>query len=86
MSEVKFKNFEEQCVMHLLGNVGKLFNLWDRWSRGLIFVKKMVESDGMHGELCRSQSTLCSQRTGSCFKSKSEYVTEELGACCCNKE
>ena len=37
-------------------------------------------------ELCRSPSTMCSLRTGSCFKSKSEYVTEELGMCCCNKE
>ena len=26
-----------------------------------------------------------SEDTGSCFKSKSEYVTEELGMCCCNK-
>ena len=25
-------------------------------------------------------------RRGSCFKSKSEYVTEELGMCCCNTE
>ena len=37
-------------------------------------------------ELCRSQSTMCSPRTGSCLQSKSEYVTEELGMCCCNKE
>ena len=37
-------------------------------------------------ELCRSQSTMCSPRTGSCLESRSEYVTEELGMCCCNKE
>ena len=92
VSEVKYKNFVEQCVGHLPGNAGRLFfheNLWDRWSRGLSLVKKMAESDGMHktkSELCRSQSTMCSPRTGSCFKSKSEYVTEELGMCCCNKE
>ena len=49
----------------------------------------MAESDGMHktkSELCRSQSTMCFPRRGSCFKSKSEYVTGELGMCCCNKE
>ena len=58
-------------------------------SCGLSFVKKMAESDGMlktKSELCRSESTMCSPRTGSCFKSKSEYFTEELGMCCCNKE
>ena len=80
VSEVKYKNFVEQCVRHLPGNAG---------TRGLRFVKKMAESDGMHktkSELCRSQSATCSSRTGSCFKSKSEYVTEELGMCCCNKE
>ena len=38
------------------------------------------------GELCRSQSTMCSTRTGSCLKPKPEYVTEELGMCCCNEE
>ena len=92
MSEVKYKNFVEQCVRHLPGNAGRLFlheNLWDTWSRGLSFVKKMAESDGMRrtkSDVCRSQSTMCSPRTGSCFKSKSEYVTEELGMCCCNKE
>ena len=37
-------------------------------------------------ELCRSQSTMCSPRKGSCFVSKSEYVTEELIICCCNKD
>ena len=47
-SEVKYKNFVEQCVRHpdkkemcqVLGNAGKQFlheNLWDRWSRGLSF-------------------------------------------------
>ena len=88
VGEVKYKNFVEQCVRHLPGNAGRLFlheNLWDRWSRGLSFVKKMAESDGMHktkSELCRSQSTMCSPRIGSCLKSKSEYVTEELGMCC----
>ena len=92
VSEVKYKNFVEQCVRHLPGNAGRLFlheNLWYRWSRGLSFVKKMAESsDGMHkpkSESCRSQSTMCSPRRGSCFKSKSEYVTEELGMCCCKK-
>ena len=99
VSEVKYKNFVEQCDRHLEekemcqvpGNAGRLFlheNLWDRWSRGLSFVKEVAESDGVHttnSELCRSQSTLCSPRRGSCFKSKSEYVTEELGMCCCNK-
>ena len=92
VSEVKYKNFVEQCVRHLPGNAGRLFlheNLWDRWSRGLSFVKKMAESDDMHkmkSELCRPHSTICFPRTGSCFKSKSEYVTEEFGMCCCNKE
>ena len=92
VSEVKRKTFVRQCVRHLPGNAGRLFlheNLWDRWSRGLSFVKKMAESDGMHkakSELCRPQPTMCSPRTGSCFKSKSVYVTEELGMCCCNKE
>ena len=92
VSEVKYKNFVEQCVRHLSGNAGVLLlheNLWNRWSRGLSFVKKMAEGVGMRRtkiELCRSQSIMCSSRTGSCLKSKAEYVTEELGMCCCNKE
>ena len=99
VSEVKYKNFVEQCVRHseekemyqVLGNAGRMFlneNLWDRWPRGLSFVKKMAESDGVHekqSEFCRSQSTTCSSRRGTCFKSKSEYVAEELSMCCCNK-
>ena len=59
VNEVKYKNFVDQCVRHLekremcqvLGNAGKLLlheNLWDWWSRGLSFVKKIAESDGMH--------------------------------------
>ena len=53
------------------------------------FVKKMAESDGMRktqSELCRSQSTMCSPSTIFFIKSKSEYVTEELSMCCCNKD
>ena len=64
-------------------------NLWNRWSRGLSFAKKMAEGVGTRktkSDLCRSQSTMCSSRTGSCLKSKSGYVIEELGICCCNKE
>ena len=64
-------------------------NLWDTWSRGLNFVKKMAESDGMHktkSELWRSQLTLFSPRRGPCFESKSEYFAEELSMCCCNKD
>ena len=99
VSEVKYRNFVEQCVkrpeakgMYEIQREGRLFlheNLWNRWSRGLIFVKKMAEGVGMRGtknELCRSQSTMCSPRTRSNLKSRSEYVTEELGMCCCNKE
>ena len=64
VSEVKYKNFVEQCVKHLPGNAGRLFlheNLWYGWSRELSFVKKMAESDGMHkakSEFFRSQSTI----------------------------
>ena len=75
VSEVKYKNFVEQCVRHLekkemcqvLGNAGKLFlheNLWDRRSRGLSFVKKKAESVGMHktkSELCRSVDNVFSE-------------------------
>ena len=46
VSEVKHKNFVEQCVRHLPGNAGRLFlheNLWDKWSRGLSFAMKMSE-------------------------------------------
>ena len=53
------------------------------------FVKKMAESDGMRktqSELCRSQSTMCSPSTIFFIKSKSEYVTEKLSMCCCNKD
>ena len=53
------------------------------------FAKKMAEGVVMRrtkSELCRSQSTMCSPKTGSCLKSKSENATEELGMCCCNKE
>ena len=97
---MKYKNFVEQCVRHLEekgmcqvpGNAGRLFlheNLWDRWSRGPRFAMKMSEDPDVREtqiELCRSQLTMCSPSTGSCFESKSEYVTEELGKCCCNKE
>ena len=58
VSGVKYKDFVEQCARHLLGNAGRVFlheNLWDRWSRGLSFVKKMAESDGMH----KTKSELC---------------------------
>ena len=71
VSEVKYKNFVEHCVRHLPGDAGRLFlheNLWDRWSRGLSLIKKMAEGVGMRktkSELCRSQSTMCSTRTGS---------------------
>ena len=74
------------------GNAGMLFlheNLWNTWSRGLSFVKNMAESVGMRrtkSELCRSQSAMCSTKTGFCLKPKPEYVTEELGMCCCNEE
>ena len=64
-------------------------NLWGKWSRGLSFVKKMAKSNRMHetkSELCRSQLTMCFPRTGSFFKSKSQYVAEELGMCCRNKK
>ena len=37
-------------------------------------------------ELCRSQLTMCSPRRGSCFDSKSEYVTEELSMRRCKKD
>ena len=50
VSEVKYKNFVEQCVRHVPGNTRRLFlheNLSDKWSRGLSFVKKLAESDGM---------------------------------------
>ena len=100
VSEVKYKNFVEQCVRHLEekevcqvpGNAGRLFlheNQWDRWSRGLSFAMKMSEGPDVRetqSELCRSQLAMWSSRTGSCFKSKSEYVTEELSMCCCNKD
>ena len=76
VSEVKHKNFVEQCVRHpeekemcqVLGNAGRLFlhgNLWDRWSRGLCIVKKMAENVGMREtkiELCRSRLTMCSPK------------------------
>ena len=53
-SEVKYKDFVEQCVRHLEekemcqvpGHAGRLFlheTLWDRWSRGLSFAMKMSE-------------------------------------------
>ena len=35
-------------------------------------------------EVYRSQSTLCLPKRGSCFKSRSECVTEKLSMCCCN--
>ena len=92
VNEVEYKNCVEQCVKHLPGNAGRLFlheNLWYGWSRRLSFVKKMAESDDMHkakSYLFRSQSTMSSPRMGFYFKSKSGYVTEELGMCCCNKK
>ena len=45
------------------------------------FVKEMARSGDAHktkSELCGSQLTMRSPRRGSCFKSKPEYVTEEL--------
>ena len=81
---------KEMCQVSV--NAGRLFlreNLWDRRSRGLSFVKEMSRSDDVHktkSELCRAQLTMRSPRTGSCFKSKSGYVTEELSMCCCNND
>ena len=37
-------------------------------------------------EMYQSRLTMCSPRRGSCFESKSEYVTEELCMRCCNKD
>ena len=34
----------------------------------------------------RSQSTMCLQKKGFCFKSKTECVIEELSMCCCCNE
>ena len=39
VSEVKYKNFVEQCVRHLPGDAGRLF-LCDRWSRGPSFCQE----------------------------------------------
>ena len=99
LSEVKYKNFVEQCVRHLeekemwqvSENAGRLFlreTLWDRWSRGLSFAMKMSGPDvrETQSELCRSQLTRCSPRRGSCLTSKSEYVAEELSMRRCNKD
>ena len=92
VSEVKYKNFVEECVKHLPGNAGVLFlheNLWNSLSRRPSIVKKMAESVGMYktkSELCRSHSTMCSPRTGSCLESKSEYITDKLSMCCCNRK
>ena len=100
VSEVKFEKLVERCVRHpeengmdeVERNAGMLLlqeNLWDRWSRGLSFVKEMAERDDAHktkSELCRSQSTLCFLQKGSCFKSRSEYVIEEWSMCCCNND
>ena len=94
------KNFVGQCVRlleekemcQLPGNAGILFlheNLWIGWSRGFSFAMKMSEGPDVHktkSEVCRAQLTMCSPRRGSCFESKSEYVTEELSMCCCNKD
>ena len=60
VSEVKCKNLVERCVV--LRNAGRLLlhgNLWDRWSRGLSFVKEMSEGSDVReteSEQCRSQS------------------------------
>ena len=99
VSEVKYKNFVEQCVRlpeekemyQVPGNAGKpfLYESVGQWSRGLSFVKEMSRSDDVRktkSELCRAQSTMWSPRRGSCFESKSEYVTEELSMCYCNKD
>ena len=91
-SEVKYENLVERCMKHpkekgiyeIQRNVRRLFlhaNLWERWSRGLGFVKEMAERNGVHkteSELCGSQLTKCFPKRESCFKSKSEYVIGEL--------
>ena len=64
-------------------------NLWNRVSRGLSFVEEMPERHGVretNSELCRSQLAVCLPKKGSCFKSKSECVIEELSTCCCNED
>ena len=73
VSEVKYKNFVEQWVRHLLGNAGRLFlheTLWDRWSRGLT----------KSGLFVFSEDKILFQ-----VEIRAELVTEELGICCCNK-
>ena len=86
VSEVKYENFVERCVKRveekemyeIQSNAGRMFlheDLWDRWRRGLCFFKEMSEKNDVRetkSGLCRSQSTKCLPKTGSCFKSRSE--------------
>ena len=100
VSDVRCENLAERCVRHpeekemcqVLRSARKLFlheDLWNRWSRGLIFAMKLSEGPDVRetqSELCRSQSTMCLSKKGSCFKSRSECVTEKLSMCCCNED
>ena len=87
VSEVKCKNLVERCAEHpeekemyqVLRHAGRLFlheQLWDRWSRGLSFVKEVSEGPDVReteSESFRSQLTLC-------------LIIEELSMCCCNED
>ena len=85
-----FEHLEENEMCQVPGNAGRLLlheNLWDRWSRGLSFTMKMskgLDVRQTQSELCRSQLTMSEERI--LFESKSEYVTEELSMCWCNKD
>ena len=79
VSEVKYKNLVERCVIHpeekemykVLRNSGTLFlheNLWDRWSRGLSFVKG-----------CRRDMT-CVKGTVSCADNSRHCVCRDQSA------
>ena len=92
LSEVKHKNFVEQCVKHLKFRcgmyetqriAGRLFLHEHPCGMGglvaISFVKEMAEKDGVHktkGDLCRFQLTTNSVEKGSWFMSNSGATAE----------
>ena len=99
VSKVKYKNFVEQCetprdhLSHRFSCKNNIPAFPITWNISFSSRSQLRHEDvggtdvrETQSELRRFQLTLCSPRRGSCFESKSGYLTEELSMCCCNKD
>ena len=91
-SGVKYENLVERCVKQF-EEKGIVVLAWESVGQ-MVWRIRFRQGDGRErgdvhktkSELCGSQLTMCLPKWGSCFKSRSEYVIEDLSLCCCNKD